>query len=39
MRQHERAAGELVVMMGFAPIRPAEFLVLRIRARALPPAE
>jgi phage tail sheath protein FI len=38
MRQHERAAGELVVVMGFAPIRPAEFVVLRIRARALPPA-
>ena len=39
MTQHERAAGELVVLVGFAPIRPAEFVVLRIRARALPPAE
>ncbi|RZS68208.1 phage tail sheath protein FI [Agromyces ramosus] len=37
--QRERAAGELVVLVGFAPIRPAEFVVLRIRARALPPAE
>ena len=35
--QRERAAGELVVLVGFAPIRPAEFVVLRIRARALPP--
>ena len=38
MTQHEREAGELVVLVGFAPIRPAEFVVLRIRARALPPA-
>ncbi|MFE6256698.1 phage tail sheath family protein [Agromyces sp. NPDC057865] len=29
--------GELTVVVGFAPIRPAEFIVLRIRALALPP--
>jgi phage tail sheath protein FI len=36
MTQGEIDAGELVVLVGFAPIRPAEFVVLRIRARALP---
>jgi len=35
--QRDADAGELVVLVGFAPIRPAEFIVLRIRARALPP--
>jgi hypothetical protein len=25
------------VLVGFAPIKPAEFIVLRIRALALPP--
>ena len=34
--QRAREAGDLVVLVGFAPIRPAEFVVLRIRARALP---
>ena len=37
MTQREIDAGELVVLVGFAPIRPAEFVVLRIRPRALPP--
>ncbi len=35
--QRDVDAGELIVLVGFAPIRPAEFIVLRIRARALPP--
>ncbi|MFD4422129.1 phage tail sheath family protein [Agromyces sp. NPDC058484] len=35
--QRELDAGELTVLVGFAPIRPSEFVVLRIRARALPP--
>ena len=35
--EHDLDAGELAVLVGFAPIRPAEFVVLRIRARALPP--
>lgn len=34
--QHDLEAGELTVLVGFAPIRPAEFVVLRVRARALP---
>jgi len=34
--QEDLDVGELVVLVGFAPIRPAEFVVLRIRARALP---
>jgi len=29
-------AGDLVVLVGFAPIRPAEFVVLKIGAHALP---
>ncbi|MDR6904978.1 phage tail sheath protein FI [Agromyces sp. 3263] len=37
MSPEDLDAGELVVLVGFAPIRPAEFVVLRIRARALPP--
>lgn len=37
MTQGEIDAGELLVLVGFAPIRPAEFVVLRIWARALPP--
>lgn len=36
MRQHEREAGDLVVLVGFAPIKPAEFVVLKIGAHALP---
>ena len=36
--QREREAGDLVVLVGFAPIRPGEFVLLRIRARALPSA-
>lgn len=35
--QRDVDAGEVNVLVGFAPIRPAEFIVLRIRARALPP--
>jgi phage tail sheath protein FI len=35
--QHDLDTGEFTVVVGFAPIRPAEFVVLRIRARALPP--
>ena len=35
--EHDLDSGELAVLVGFAPIRPAEFVVLRIRARALPP--
>ena len=35
-RQHERDAGDLVVLVGFAPMKPAEFVVLTIRATALP---
>ena len=38
MTKREREAGELVVLVGFAPIRPGEFVLLRIRARALPSA-
>jgi phage tail sheath protein FI len=34
--QRAREAGDLVVLVGFAPIRPAEFVVLSIRAHALP---
>lgn len=34
--QHDLEAGALTVLVGFAPIRPAEFVVLRVRARALP---
>ena len=37
MTQREIDAGELLVLVGFALIRPAEFVVLRIGARALPP--
>ncbi|GAA1751738.1 phage tail sheath family protein [Agromyces humatus] len=37
MTQHERATGDLVVRVGFAPMKPAEFVVLTIRATALPP--
>ena len=36
MRQHERDAGDLVVLVGFAPMKPSEFVVLTIRAPALP---
>ena len=36
--QQDLDAGELTVLVGFAPIRPAEFVVLRIRVRALPTA-
>ena len=36
MRQHDLDTGELVVLVGFAPMKPAEFVVLTIRARALP---
>ena len=37
MTQREIDAGDVVVEVGFAPIRPAEFIVLRLRAHALPP--
>jgi phage tail sheath protein FI len=36
MTQREIDAGEVIVEVGFAPIKPAEFIKLRIRARALP---
>lgn len=36
--QHDRDVGEFTVLVGFAPIKPAEFVVLRIRARAVPTA-
>ena len=36
MTQHERDAGDLVVLVGFAPMKPAEFVVLTIRVTALP---
>lgn len=36
MTQDEREAGDLVVRVGFAPMKPAEFVVLTIRANALP---
>ena len=35
--QGDLDVGGFTVHVGFAPIRPAEFIVLRIRARALPP--
>lgn len=31
------APGELVVVIGFAPLKPAEFVVLTLRAKAAPP--
>jgi phage tail sheath protein FI len=34
--QHDLEAGEFTVLIGFAPMRPAEFVVLQIRGRALP---
>ncbi|WP_162529570.1 phage tail sheath family protein, partial [Agromyces humi] len=37
--QEDLDAGELIVLMGFAPIRPAEFVVLRIRTRTRRPGE
>ena len=37
MRQHEREAGDLVVLVGFAPIKPAEFVVLDPGARIAGP--
>ena len=36
--QHDREAGDLVVRVGFAPMKPAEFVVLTIRATTLPSA-
>ena len=36
MTQGEREAGDVVVLVGFAPMKPAEFVVLTIRAKALP---
>lgn len=36
--QQDLDLGEFTVLVGFAPIRPAEFVVLRVRARALPTA-
>ena len=35
--QGDLDTGGFTVHVGFAPIKPAEFIVLRIRARALPP--
>ncbi|MCD2442998.1 phage tail sheath subtilisin-like domain-containing protein [Agromyces sp. SYSU K20354] len=36
MTQHDRETGRVVVRVGFAPIRPGEFVVLTILASALP---
>ena len=36
MQQHGRDAGDLVVLVGFAPMKPAEFVVLTVTATALP---
>ncbi len=36
MRQHDLDTGDLVVLVGFAPMKPAEFVVLTIRVTALP---
>jgi len=39
MTQADLGAGRLVVLVGFAPIMPTEFVVLRIGAHAVAPAE
>jgi Bacteriophage tail sheath protein len=36
--QHDLEVGEFTVQVGFAPMRPAEFIVLQVRARAVPQA-
>ncbi|MBM7503836.1 phage tail sheath family protein [Agromyces aurantiacus] len=36
--QRQLEGGEFTVLVGFAPLRPGEFVVLRVRARALPTA-
>ena len=36
--QHDLQSGEFTVLIGFAPLKPAEFVVLQLRGRALPTA-
>lgn len=37
MTQNDVAAGVVNIVIGFAPLKPAEFIVLRLQQRAVPP--